>query len=122
MGKKVISVTPKWHLLFCHIIPTLRLFRRVCHSADNPIERMHASDKHLSSQFCNRRNNKQHEDSKRNVLLINRHPDVMKEVSSSRTKRIRTFKEEAEVSRRVKKEKKAVVKLESRDNGGSFQF
>jgi len=64
--------------LFWHAIPSLVNFYRLCHFAEDPIERTHASDKQLSQQFYNIRNPEKHKDSKRKVIFITRHPEVVK--------------------------------------------
>lgn len=59
-------------IIFCHVIPRLIKFRRVCHFAEDLIERTHASDRLLSSQLSRIRNKEDHKDSKRNTFsLIN---------------------------------------------------
>ena len=50
--KKTISATPKWHLLFYHMIDVLTKYRRICHMAEDPVERTHAEDKHLERNFA----------------------------------------------------------------------
>ena len=120
--EKTISVTPKWHVLFTHVIPRLKKFRRICHFAEDPIERTHASDKHLSSQFKNRRNKVQHEETKRKAIKIKRHSQVAKEVDQHRSKKARTFAPKTEDRRNQLAETKAVIKLESRDSDKTFSL
>ena len=88
---KKISITPMWHLLFYHIVPSLLKFGRLGHFAEDPIERMHAYDKFLSSQFSNIREVVKHENCKRKVLQINRHPEVSKTITCGQSKRVRIF-------------------------------
>ena len=92
--KESISVTPKWHYLFWHMEETLTKYRRICHSAEDLVERTHAEDKHLERNFAHIRNAELREDSKLKVRQLKRNPDVNKLIHERKSQRQRTLKEE----------------------------
>jgi len=78
--KKQISVTPKWHLMFYHLFPTLAKYRRICHSAEDPIERTHAEDKQLERNFAHIRNHVDRKFDKLKVRQVKWNHDVQRRI------------------------------------------
>ena len=113
--KTQISVTPKWHLLFYHVVPRLKKFRCVCHFSEDPIERTHAYDAYLGRVFSAIRNPVQLEDSKKKVVQLTRHQQVTAKKSKITNQMKRKFKPQTILKRNVKRVYNAAIKSENRN-------
>uniref|UniRef100_A0A7S1FPN6 Uncharacterized protein n=1 Tax=Corethron hystrix TaxID=216773 RepID=A0A7S1FPN6_9STRA len=87
-------------------------YRRICHSAEDPIERTHAKDKHLERNFAHIRNPEHREDSKLKVRQFKRNPNINRKITEIKTKRKRNLKDKTLIRNQVKTELSKRVKQE----------
>ena len=113
------NITPKFHLLYFHIVKKLRKYGRICHMAEDPIERTHAEDKYLERNFVHQRDDIKREESKTKVRQFKRHPEVRNIIDSRKKKRTRSLREVTVKAKKIKTEEQQLVKIESR-NGTEF--
>ena len=100
----------------------LTKYRRICHSAEDPVERTHAEDKHLERNFAHIRNPDRREASKLRIRQLKRNPEVNKVITDMQSKRKRNLKGTTIAKNQIKAESLQRVKLESRDGGKSFEL
>lgn len=118
--EKKISITPKWHLLFHHMTPSLKRFGRICHMAEDPIERTHKEDKNLDRTFYNQRNRIARENSKSQVVLMKGHRGISRKIQEEQENRKRKFKNTSIQKKKVKVENLSIVKMEQRNGENIF--
>jgi len=80
MGKEKNSFTPKWHLMFYRLVPTLTKYRRICHSVEDPIEQTHTEDKHLKRHFAHIRNHVDRKVAKLKVRQVKQKQDFQRRI------------------------------------------
>ena len=102
------------------MVQVLTKYRQICHSAEDPIERTHAEDKHLERNFAHIRNPEHREDSKLKVRQFKRNPNINRKITEIKTKRKRNFKEKTFLRNQAKAELSERVKLESRNSEKEF--
>jgi len=77
-------------------------YRRICHYAEDPIERSYAEDKHLERNFAHIRKHEDRENAKLKVRLIKRNPEFRRKIEEMNCSKKRSLRETIIVCKRIK--------------------